>query len=88
MPSSEGWRMCAHRAGWTRVGGEARCDRCGTRRFDDYGALRPPGMPGVVTPGPAAGHSVDCAAARRVAARQAARPWPRWPGCAHLPVRR
>ncbi|MEU1375750.1 DUF6255 family natural product biosynthesis protein [Streptomyces triculaminicus] len=80
--------MCAHRAGWTRVGGEARCDRCGTRRFTDYGALRPPGMPVAVTPSPESGRAADRAAARWVAARQAARLLPRGPGCAHLPVRR
>ncbi|WP_372446061.1 DUF6255 family natural product biosynthesis protein [Streptomyces triculaminicus] len=54
MPSSEAcrtwqaWRMCAHPAGWSYFGGVARCERCGTRRFLDYGALRPPGMPSVV----------------------------------------
>ncbi|MFI9311546.1 DUF6255 family natural product biosynthesis protein [Streptomyces triculaminicus] len=78
--------MCAHRAGWTRVGGEVRCDRCGTRRFADYGALRPPGTPVPVTPSPETRRAADRTAARRVAARQAARLLPRWPGCAHLPV--
>ncbi|WP_221462472.1 DUF6255 family natural product biosynthesis protein [Streptomyces olivoverticillatus] len=40
---------CSHRGGWTHDAGELRCDGCGTRRFTDYGALRPPGLPSTVT---------------------------------------
>ncbi|MEV4501424.1 DUF6255 family natural product biosynthesis protein [Streptomyces klenkii] len=37
---------CTHRGGWAaRTRGEARCRDCGTVRFTDYGALRPPGLP-------------------------------------------
>ncbi|GHC51483.1 DUF6255 family natural product biosynthesis protein [Streptomyces cinnamoneus] len=58
---------CPHPA-WTHTGrGEARCDRCGTRRFDAYGALRPPGPAPVVTPTWAARRAADWAAAHRVA---------------------
>ncbi|WP_367138744.1 MULTISPECIES: DUF6255 family natural product biosynthesis protein [Streptomyces] len=40
---------CNHAEGWTYpVPGEQRCRTCGTVRFTDYGALRPPGLP----PGP------------------------------------
>ncbi|MGX8908314.1 DUF6255 family natural product biosynthesis protein [Streptomyces netropsis] len=41
---------CAHADGWTSAGGEERCDACGTRRFTDYGALLPPGLPQTRTP--------------------------------------
>ncbi|MEU4210478.1 DUF6255 family natural product biosynthesis protein [Streptomyces sp. NPDC026206] len=61
---------CPHPAGWTRAGGEARCGSCGTRRFADYAALRPSGLPAVVTPSAADGSAADRAAARNVMARQ------------------
>ncbi|WP_374192978.1 DUF6255 family natural product biosynthesis protein [Streptomyces sp. AV19] len=52
---------CPHPGGWESVdgdGGEEFCASCGTRRFHDYGALRPPGLPEAVAPAPrgAAGH--------------------------------
>ncbi|MEV5238118.1 DUF6255 family natural product biosynthesis protein [Streptomyces cinnamoneus] len=60
-------RHCTHPR-WTHTGGgEARCDRCGTRRFSGYGALRPPGPAPVVTPTWTARRAADRAAARRVA---------------------
>ncbi|WP_425507734.1 DUF6255 family natural product biosynthesis protein [Streptomyces olivoverticillatus] len=36
---------CPHRSGWTHTRGESRCKCCGVRRFTEYGALRPPGLP-------------------------------------------
>ncbi|MFI9204553.1 DUF6255 family natural product biosynthesis protein [Streptomyces sp. NPDC053048] len=43
--------MSCHHPEWESAGtGEARCKRCGTRRFTDYGALRPPGLPETVRP--------------------------------------
>ncbi|WP_425506653.1 DUF6255 family natural product biosynthesis protein [Streptomyces rectiverticillatus] len=37
---------CAHRGGWAaRTRGEIRCRDCGTVRFSEYAALRPPGLP-------------------------------------------
>ncbi|MFI9203837.1 DUF6255 family natural product biosynthesis protein [Streptomyces sp. NPDC053048] len=63
-------RNCPHHAGWSRgADGAWRCDRCGTRRFDDYGALRPPGLPETIKPSPAALPARDRAAARFVAER-------------------
>lgn len=41
--------------------------RSGTRRFTDYGSLRPPGLPSVITPSPAARRAADRSAARNVA---------------------
>ncbi|MEU7131977.1 DUF6255 family natural product biosynthesis protein [Streptomyces sp. NPDC046261] len=41
---------CAHNAGWTHAAGESYCDRCGTRRFTEYGAVRPAGLPHAVVP--------------------------------------
>ncbi|WP_443057884.1 DUF6255 family natural product biosynthesis protein [Streptomyces sp. KLMMK] len=39
-------RICTHRGGWAaRTRGEARCRDCGTVRFTEYAALRPPGLP-------------------------------------------
>lgn len=32
---------CRHLSGWESANGEDRCPTCGTRRFTDYGALRP-----------------------------------------------
>ncbi|WP_221462293.1 DUF6255 family natural product biosynthesis protein [Streptomyces olivoverticillatus] len=52
---------CPHR--WTRNGGEAQCDGCGTRRFSSYAAVRPPGLPVVVTPSVAARRAADRRAA-------------------------
>ncbi|MGK5640566.1 DUF6255 family natural product biosynthesis protein [Streptomyces sp. URMC 126] len=47
-------RHCGHEAGWEAGGGAHRCLACGTCRFTEYGALRPPGPlpPGPPTPGP------------------------------------
>ncbi|MFI9305791.1 DUF6255 family natural product biosynthesis protein [Streptomyces triculaminicus] len=43
--------MTCHHPEWESAGtGEARCKQCGTRRFTDYGALRPPGLPQAVRP--------------------------------------
>ncbi|MBH1935585.1 hypothetical protein I5Q34_15115 [Streptomyces sp. AV19] len=36
---------CRHHSGWEQGNGEAHCRDCGTRRFTDYGALRPPEHP-------------------------------------------
>ncbi|WP_449476932.1 DUF6255 family natural product biosynthesis protein [Streptomyces abikoensis] len=58
-------RTCAHRGGWSaRTRGEARCRDCGTVRFTEYGALRPPGLPHVVTPTRRAALAADRAAAQ------------------------
>ncbi|MEU7135295.1 DUF6255 family natural product biosynthesis protein [Streptomyces sp. NPDC046261] len=54
---------CAHRSGWRHSGGEACCETCGARRFSDYGALRPAGLPRVVTPDGPARLAADRAAA-------------------------
>ncbi|MFH8789906.1 DUF6255 family natural product biosynthesis protein [Streptomyces roseoverticillatus] len=57
-------RMCTHRAGWTtRTRGEVHCRGCGTVRFTDYGALRPPGLPHAVAPKPRDARRADRAAA-------------------------
>ncbi|MGW2188988.1 DUF6255 family natural product biosynthesis protein [Streptomyces sp. NPDC001719] len=61
-------RNCAHR--WTRNGSASSCDTCDTRRFTDYAALRPPGLPQWITPKPRHRHEADRAAAKRIA-------WPR-----------
>ncbi|MEU1372603.1 DUF6255 family natural product biosynthesis protein [Streptomyces triculaminicus] len=45
----------------------SRCDRCGARRFSDYAALRPAGLPEAVTPAPAARRFADRRAARNAA---------------------
>ncbi|MEV6778045.1 DUF6255 family natural product biosynthesis protein [Streptomyces syringium] len=58
---------CGHQSGWTQSHGEARCDDCGTRRFTDYGALRPAELPQTITPPPRRAHKADRAAARHVA---------------------
>ncbi|WP_443057874.1 DUF6255 family natural product biosynthesis protein [Streptomyces sp. KLMMK] len=43
-------RICTHRGGWAaRTRGEARCSDCGTVRFTEYAALRPPGLPHATT---------------------------------------
>ncbi|WP_221462282.1 DUF6255 family natural product biosynthesis protein [Streptomyces olivoverticillatus] len=39
---------CRHGANWRHRAGESRCEACGTRRFTDYAALRPPGLPEAV----------------------------------------
>ncbi|MBH1933752.1 hypothetical protein I5Q34_05485 [Streptomyces sp. AV19] len=54
---------CRHLSGWDEIGGEQRCRTCGTRRFTDYGALRPRELPSAVTPSPE-----DLARADRAAA--------------------
>ncbi|MFF4220689.1 DUF6255 family natural product biosynthesis protein [Streptomyces nondiastaticus] len=55
---------CAHRGGWSaRTRGEARCRDCGTVRFTDYGALRPPGLPDALTPKRRDARKADSAAA-------------------------
>ncbi|MEU7136819.1 DUF6255 family natural product biosynthesis protein [Streptomyces sp. NPDC046261] len=64
---------CPHLVGWTRTGGESRCDRCGTRRFDDYAAIRPSGLPAAITPSPAARRAADLAAVRNVSMVTASR---------------
>lgn len=56
---------CPHREGWESGNGEERCTRCGTRRFTDYGALRPPEVPQVVAPSPE-----ECARADRAVMRE------------------
>ncbi|MFI1257168.1 DUF6255 family natural product biosynthesis protein [Streptomyces netropsis] len=73
-------RECGHRSGWTRTGGEARCEACGVVRFTEYGALRPPGLPQVITPVEGALRA-DRRAARMVS-RTARRPawWGQRPG--------
>ncbi|MEU1671843.1 DUF6255 family natural product biosynthesis protein [Streptomyces roseifaciens] len=44
------WVACTHRGGWSaRTRGEARCRDCGTVRFTEYAALRPPGLPQATT---------------------------------------
>ncbi|MEU1816635.1 DUF6255 family natural product biosynthesis protein [Streptomyces roseifaciens] len=44
-------RICTHRGGWAaRTRGEARCRDCGTVRFTEYAALRPPGLPQAPAP--------------------------------------
>ncbi|MEU5052415.1 DUF6255 family natural product biosynthesis protein [Streptomyces sp. NPDC021096] len=60
---------CAHTAGWTHAAGEAHCDRCGTRRFTDYGAVRPAGLPHAVTPSARDREAADRAAAASVRRR-------------------
>ncbi|WP_420895081.1 DUF6255 family natural product biosynthesis protein [Streptomyces mobaraensis] len=42
-------RHCKHAAGWDSRGGADRCRACGTRRFTEYRAVRPPGP---LPPGP------------------------------------
>ncbi|MFV8128615.1 DUF6255 family natural product biosynthesis protein [Streptomyces syringium] len=58
---------CGHRSGWTQTRGEARCNDCGTRRFTDYGALRPAELAPTTTPPPRRARKTDRAAARHVA---------------------
>ncbi|MFI9200437.1 DUF6255 family natural product biosynthesis protein [Streptomyces sp. NPDC053048] len=63
---------CPHPSGWTHdADGSHRCERCGTRRFGDYAALRPPGLPAAVPqrPSPRCRRAADCAAASYVAYR-------------------
>ncbi|MFI9238558.1 DUF6255 family natural product biosynthesis protein [Streptomyces sp. NPDC053079] len=62
----QGTARCAHRSGWRHTGGEACCEACGARRFSDYGALRPSGLPHAVTPDGPARRAADRAAAGRV----------------------
>ncbi|MBF6044293.1 hypothetical protein GO001_03535 [Streptomyces sp. NRRL B-1677] len=59
---------CTHRGGWAaRTRGEARCRDCGTVRFTDYGALRPPGLPDAATPPRRTALAADRAAAQQMA---------------------
>ncbi|WP_372471992.1 DUF6255 family natural product biosynthesis protein [Streptomyces albireticuli] len=57
---------CPHRGGWTHHGGESRCNACGVRRFTDYGAVRPSGLPHAVTPPAPDRHATDRAAALNI----------------------
>ncbi|MEV5377882.1 DUF6255 family natural product biosynthesis protein [Streptomyces nondiastaticus] len=59
---------CSHSEGWTYpVPGEQRCRSCGTVRFTDYGAVRPPGLPHALTPKPRDARKADRAAAAWIA---------------------
>ncbi|MFI2075057.1 MULTISPECIES: DUF6255 family natural product biosynthesis protein [Streptomyces] len=61
---------CPHTAGWTQgQDGVWTCQRCGTRRFADYGALRPPGLPEPRKPSRAARRAADRSAASYIACR-------------------
>ncbi|GHG72607.1 hypothetical protein GCM10018779_48090 [Streptomyces griseocarneus] len=61
---------CPHQAGWTQSeDGVWRCARCGTRRFTDYGALRPPGLPEAKAPRPGARRAADRRAANFITFR-------------------
>lgn len=56
--------MTCHHPEWeSTTTGAARCKRCGTRRFADYGALRPRGLPEAVRPPARARARADRAAA-------------------------
>ncbi|WP_374223828.1 DUF6255 family natural product biosynthesis protein [Streptomyces sp. ISL-11] len=60
---------CHHQRGWTHaLGGASRCDECGVRRFTEYGAVRPPGLPQAMTPRPRDRRAADRAAALNVVA--------------------
>ncbi|WP_416385359.1 DUF6255 family natural product biosynthesis protein [Streptomyces sp. NRRL B-1677] len=72
---------CSHAESWTYpVPGEQRCRTCGTVRFTDYGALRPPGLPQALTPKPRDAGKADRAAATRIA-KAPRRGWDPWVGC-------
>ncbi|KNB53591.1 DUF6255 family natural product biosynthesis protein [Streptomyces caatingaensis] len=58
---------CQHLSGWESAHGEDRCPTCGTRRFTDYGALRPKELPPAVTPSPHDRIRADRAAATVIA---------------------
>ncbi|MEU5191885.1 DUF6255 family natural product biosynthesis protein [Streptomyces klenkii] len=59
---------CSHAEGWAYPApGEQRCRTCGTVRFTDYGALRPPGLPHALTPKPRDADKADRAAATHIA---------------------
>ncbi|GHC59014.1 DUF6255 family natural product biosynthesis protein [Streptomyces cinnamoneus] len=58
---------CAHGSGWTHTAGESRCNACGTRRFTQYGALRPPGLPRAIGATARDPHAADRTAARNLA---------------------
>ncbi|WP_372410626.1 DUF6255 family natural product biosynthesis protein [Streptomyces luteireticuli] len=67
---------CQHLSGWESTNGEDRCPTCGTRRFTDYGALRPKELPQAVAPSP---HDRAAATVLTSAAGAAARRDPsRW----------
>ncbi|MFF7021210.1 DUF6255 family natural product biosynthesis protein [Streptomyces klenkii] len=71
---------CSHAESWTYpVPGEQRCRTCGTVRFTDYGALRPPGLPQALTPKPRDAGKADRAAATRIA-KAPRRGWDPWFG--------
>ncbi|MFE0044204.1 DUF6255 family natural product biosynthesis protein [Streptomyces albireticuli] len=57
---------CPHRGGWTHHGGESRCNTCGVRRFTEYGAVRPDGLPRAVTPPAPDRRATDRAAALNI----------------------
>ncbi|WP_425329131.1 DUF6255 family natural product biosynthesis protein [Streptomyces eurocidicus] len=57
---------CLHHGGWTHHGGESRCDNCGVRRFTEYGAVRPSGLPHAVTPAAPDRRATDRAAALNI----------------------
>ncbi len=57
---------CPHTSGWDSADGEDRCRACGTRRFTDYGALRPPGLPVALTPKPRDKAQADRTAAHAI----------------------
>ncbi|WP_374230785.1 DUF6255 family natural product biosynthesis protein [Streptomyces sp. UNOC14_S4] len=62
---------CTHPIGWARTGGAVQCRTCGTHRFTDYAALRPPGLPEWIRPGPRDRRAADRAAASFIALRRA-----------------
>ncbi|WP_425506651.1 DUF6255 family natural product biosynthesis protein [Streptomyces rectiverticillatus] len=58
---------CTHRGGWAaRTRGQACCRDCGTVRFSEYAALRPPGLPEATASPRRAGLAADRVAAQRV----------------------
>ncbi|GHF36705.1 hypothetical protein GCM10010218_17810 [Streptomyces mashuensis] len=61
------YNTCTHASGWTHHAGEARCDACGVRRFTEYRAVRPSGLPVVVTQSLEEAHAADRAAATWIA---------------------
>ncbi|MFF7728422.1 DUF6255 family natural product biosynthesis protein [Streptomyces sp. NPDC008001] len=67
---------CTHRGGWTaRSRGEARCRDCGTVRFTEYAALRPPGLPHAQAPSRRAALAADRAAAQLMSRTGRRRTW-------------
>ncbi|WP_424889841.1 DUF6255 family natural product biosynthesis protein [Streptomyces sp. XH2] len=77
-------RTCTHRGGWSaRTRGEVRCRDCGTVRFTDYGALRPPGLPCALTPPRRTAIAADRAAAQQMSRVTRRTAWPWWRQPAH-----